>query len=288
MEEPPISRTRKSRPGHPPRGRIGCTGWAFGTVFYGVLAAVAWAWRSGLVRRTAVLRFAWKRLPTGGSPGLPDLALGLGAANGLGVVGLSALSTARTRLGRAPGRPHGRAARRPVPFSHALVARAVKRLRRGTALPRCTPASRVGWFVASLLFGRGPRGARAGTSCLGPFSQFSPGEASSAGSSSPRGISSRRSSHTSVVNGINLPLLARRGRELRAAALRPSGRSSVFGRSCVSWRAWMRYPTSINSARRSAALSRRRPGLLRYGPGWRRQKRTRGLRRGVFSMQYFD
>jgi len=220
MEEPPDFEERRaagtsaSRP-----DRVHWLG--AGTVFYGVLAAVAWAWRSGLYGEP--LFFVSREASDRGIAWLPDLALGVAA--GLGVVGLSALSTARTDWGQ---RLADRMAEllADLPFSHALWLALLsgfgeELLFRGALQPR------VGWFVASLLFG---------LVHVGPGRDFLPWTVFAILAGGLFGglflatgnLVAPIVAHA-VVNGINLPLLARRGRELRAAALRPPAEARGAG-----------------------------------------------------------
>lgn len=200
-------------PGTPASGPRRANWLGAGTVFYGLLAAVAWAWRSGFYDEP--LFFVSREAADRGIAWLPDLALGVAA--GLTVVALSAFSTAWTDWGeRLADRMAELLA--GLPFSHALGLALLsgfgeELLFRGALQPR------VGWFAASLLFG---------LVHVGPGRDFLPWTVFAILAGGLFGglflatgnLVAPIVAHA-VVNGINLPILARRGRELRAAELRP-------------------------------------------------------------------
>lgn len=183
-----------------------------GLAFYGVMSAIAWAWRAGVFDEP--LFFTSRAASSRGIDWFPDLGIGIGA--GIALLGLSAITTARTGWGE-------RLADRMalvlagVPFAHAMVLAVLSAFGeelffRGALQPR------VGWFVASLLFG---------LLHVGPGRDFLPwtvfaiaGGCLFGGLFLATGNLVAPITAHAVVNGVNLPILARRGRDLRAAASR--------------------------------------------------------------------
>ncbi len=177
---------------------------AFGAVFYGALSAMAWAWRGGLYGEPVF--FASVEAASEGIDWIPDLALGLGA--GMALLGISAWATARTRWGeRLADRMADLLA--DVPLSHAIALALLSGFGeelffRGALQPR------VGWFVASLLFG---------VMHVGPSRDFLPWTVFAIAGGGVFGglflatgnLVAPIAAHV-LVNGVNLPILSRRGR----------------------------------------------------------------------------
>ena len=189
-----------------------------GIVFYGVLSAIAWAWRGGVYEEPVF--FASRAAASRGVDWFPDLGLGIGA--GMALLGLSALATARTGWGE---RLADRMAEviAGVPFSHAIALALLSGFGeelffRGALQPR------VGWFVASLLFGM---------MHVGPGRDFLPWTVFAIAGGGVFGglflatgnLAAPIAAHV-LVNAVNLPILARRGRARRpVASIRPVGSS---------------------------------------------------------------
>lgn len=192
-------------------------GWILpGLVFYGAVAASAWGWRAGFYEEP--LFFTSKEASSRGVAWASDL--GLGIATGMALLGLSAMATAWTGWGE---RLADRMAEvlAGMPWSHALTLALISGFGeelffRGALQPR------VGWLAASVLFG---------LLHVGPSRDFLPWTAFAMVAGAVFGglflttgnLVAPIVAHT-VVNGVNLPVLARRGRDLRvfaAAARRP-------------------------------------------------------------------
>jgi len=118
-----------------------------GLLFYGAMAAIALLWRGALYREP--IFFGSSAAARAGFDWLPDLGLGLAA--GLGVVALSYWISERTvwgdRLARAMGEALGFLRVRDAILLALASGIAEELLFRGALQPR------VGWLLASLLFG---------------------------------------------------------------------------------------------------------------------------------------
>lgn len=181
-----------------------------GCGFYALLAALGWAWRSGLYGEPVF--YSSLEAAIHGPSWVSDLGIGVGA--GLLLVGLSNLYTEKTASGkRLADRLAEVLANLPVgpAIALALVSSIGEEVFfRGALQPR------VGWIVASLLFG---------LVHVGPGKDFLPWTLSALFAGLLLGglflytgnLAAPIAAHA-VVNGVNLPMLARRGRALRSAA----------------------------------------------------------------------